>query len=144
MKLLMSSQFRWLRGSVIPNDGLSALLVGFDACLMILCGADVLTDRWFSLVIRLLASMARFTLTVVMLPCSPVGFAGSLMLSRALLGLGCFYKVCPNSFGLLSMYAKHSVHIGYDIQYMLNSELILHVKQLVRSQLCVVASPLGT
>jgi hypothetical protein len=41
-------------------------------------------------------------------------------------------------------FAKHSVHIGYDIQYMLNSELILHVKQLVRSRLCVIASPLGT
>jgi hypothetical protein len=44
MILLMSLQFRWLRGSVNPDDGSLALLVGFDAGLMILCGADVLTD----------------------------------------------------------------------------------------------------
>jgi hypothetical protein len=34
---------------------------------MILCGTDVLTDRWFRLVIRLLALMAWFTSTVVMM-----------------------------------------------------------------------------
>jgi hypothetical protein len=84
MILLISSQFCWLRGSVNPDDGSLALLVGssrwlfslallvgFDAGLMILCGADVLTDRWFRLVIRLLASMARFTSTVAMM--SPLG-----------------------------------------------------------------------
>ena len=82
----MSLQFRWLRGSIVPNDGSLALLVGFDACLIILCGAHALTDRWFRLVIRLLASMARFTSTMVMMPCVLRGFAGGWCSSRALMG----------------------------------------------------------
>jgi hypothetical protein len=86
MILLMSLQFHWLHGSFISDDGSLALLVGFDACLMILCGADVLTDR--CLVICLFASMAWFTLTAAMMTPLLVSFAGSLVvLSRALLGL---------------------------------------------------------
>jgi hypothetical protein len=86
MMLLMSSQSRWLRGSVMPDDGSLALLVGSDACLMILCGAVVLTDRWFRPVVRSLALLARFTSTAEILPRSLVSFAGSLVLPRALMG----------------------------------------------------------